>query len=154
MEIHAEFRQCVIQNEQRLRQFAVDLFPKEDAAPLAAAESNVDDDIQDLPVEFTEQELQAATVIDPNQVYVSSSDEDEEDGDEEEPEQENEVEGDEDKAGEEQMERQQSGQPNGQSISNTGAILVSDDDGEDEEDYDEDADMEEGELNNNHGFKR
>lgn len=73
MEIHTEFRTCVLQNEQRLREFAGELFPKEEEEE--EEEEQEEQQVNGIPEEFTEQELQSATVIDPNQVYVSSSDE-------------------------------------------------------------------------------
>lgn len=111
MEIHTEFRQCVLQNEQRLREFAFDLFPKEGQEEVAIVEEKepekldepqepkepfvqevpekvvdpvVHEEAKAIPVEeFTEEELKSAIPIDPNQVYVTTSeDEDSDDEDE------------------------------------------------------------------------
>lgn len=149
MEVHTEFRQCVLQNEQRLRDFAVELFPKDDVEPAApqvapvngvieAEESNNNYNSDDSPVAFTQQELQTATVVDPNQVYVSeSSEEDDESGDEDEEEQ-----GDTEKA--DQANDAECDDDSGELGKENPAILLLSDEEEDDDD-----DEEEGEITNN-----
>lgn len=116
----------MLQNEQRLRDFAVELFPKEDEeGELDGTQegSSVEDDAVVGP--FTEQEIRSATVIDPNQVYVSSSEEDD-DADDDEDNDDDEEEGE-------------------LTVADNDAILLSDDDEGEDEDGEE-----EGEIN--HSF--